>query len=869
MELTHYGTPRESGRYPWGSGENPYQRNASFLKEVDALKQSGMSETDIAKSLGMTTTELRARKSNAKSHNKQEDIARAIRLKDKGYSNTEIGRLMGMGESSVRQLLDPVVQARAKITSATVDILKENVGEKGLVDIGPGTEIYMGITRTKLKTAVAKLVDDGYTVHYIQVEQLGTGNKTTIKVLAPPDTSYSDVYRNRDRIKLIGGYSEDGGHTYNKVSEFKSIDSKRIKVRYNEEGGLDRDGVIEIRRGVDDISLGAARYAQVRIAVDGTHYLKGMAMYSDDMPNGVDIIFNTNKHKGTPKMDTFKQMKDDPDNPFGATVRQKRYLDKDGKEQLSALNIVREEGEWTRWSKSISSQMLSKQNLSLAKKQLDLAYLNKRQEFDEIMGLTNPVVKKQLLASFADDCDASAVHLKAAALPRQAYHVILPFPKMRESEIYAPNYKDGEKVVLIRFPHGGRFEIPELTVNNKNRDAKRLISGAKDAVGINPRVAERLSGADFDGDTVLVIPNNSGQVKTAPALRGLKDFDPKESYPPTATSKRMKKSRVGIEMGSVSNLITDMTIKGANYDEIARAVRHSMVVIDAEKHGLDYTKSARDNGIAALKTKYQGGAKSGASTLISRASAEQRVGTRKVVVDPATGKKIFEYKGETYKDPKTGKILSKTIKSTQMYEAEDATKLSSGSTMETVYANYANRMKGLANTSRKEALSTPRLLYSPIAKENYKPEVESLKAKLLDAQRNAPLERQAQLIANTAVSEKRKHNPEMTAADIKKVKGQELEKARIRVGSHKSRIRISDREWEAIQSGAISSNILEQILDNSDLDHVKALATPRSSVKLNSTKLSKARVMLSAGYTQAEVAESLGVSVTTLMKGLE
>ena len=59
-------------------------------------------------------------------------------------------------------------------------------------------------------------------------------------------------------------------------------------------------------------------------------------------------------------------------------------------------------------------------------------------------------------------------------------------------------------------------------------------------------------------------------------------------------------------MGRISNLITDMTLKDATEDELARAVRYSNTVIDAEKHHLDYKKSYSDNNIAELKEKYQG-----------------------------------------------------------------------------------------------------------------------------------------------------------------------------------------------------------------------------------------------------------------------
>lgn len=589
--LMHYGTPRHSGRYPWGSGDNPYQRNKSFYSYVKSLKDKKIPEKTIAAGMGMSIKQLRARYSLAKDEIRIANAAEAYRLKEKGYSTAAIGRRMGMNESSVRSLLDPAIQKRAEATRATAKALEDSVKEKGMIDVGAGIEHYIGCSSTKLGTALDYLEAKGYEVHQIKVQQAGTGQYTTMKILAPPGTTLSDVYKNKDKIGTMAEWSDDGGYTYKKPQKPVSVDSDRIQIRYNEQGGINKDGVIELRRGVEDISLGNAKYAQVRIAVDGTHYLKGMAVYSDNMPKGVDIVFNTNKHEGTPKMEVLKELKKDKQtgeidwsNPFGASIREERqrtYIDKDGKEKQSAINIVNSEGDWENWKKSLSSQMLSKQSPQLAEKQLRLALESKQSQYDEISSLTNDVVKKKLLQSFADECDSSSVHLEAAAMPRQGSHVILPLTTIKDNEIYAPRFKDGESVVLIRYPHGGKFEIPELKVNNKNQEGKKLISpSGKDAVGINSKVAERLSGADFDGDTVLVIPNKKGpySIKTAPTLDGLKNFDPKEAYPFQKGMRVMDSRTKGIEMGKVSNLITDMTIHGATPDELARAVRHSTYV---------------------------------------------------------------------------------------------------------------------------------------------------------------------------------------------------------------------------------------------------------------------------------------------------
>lgn len=866
--LAHYGILRRSGRYPWGSGGPEYASSSGFLAFADKLKKDGLSEAQIAEGMGITTTQLRAARSIAKNEKLQSDINMAERLKTKGLSNVAISKRMNIPESTVRTLLEPGKKDRADVLLSTANMLKAQVAEKKYIDIGVGVGQQLDISDTKLSTAVAVLQEEGYKVHYLKVRQLGTGKETTIKVLSEPDVSYGEVSKNRAEIKQIQAFSEDGGRSYVAIQKPLSINSKRVGVRYAEDGGADSDGVIHVRPGVEDVSLGGARYAQVRIAVDGSHYLKGMAMYKDDLPDGVDLVFNTNKRNTGNKLDAMKAMKDDPENPFGAIVRQ-RINPRTGK-VVSAMNIVNEEGAWDKWSKNLSSQLLSKQSPTLAKQQLDMMAERKKREFDDIMALTNPAVKKKLLESFSDDVDSAAVHLKAAALPRQRSNVILPINTLKETEIYAPNFRDGERVALVRYPHGGIFEIPELTVNNRHPDAKRALGQARDAVGINSKVAERLSGADFDGDTVLVIPNNKRQIKTAPALDGLKGFDPQRSYPAYEGMKRMTARTKAIQMGEVSNLITDMTIRGASTQELARAVRHSMVVIDAEKHNLDYRQSAIDNGIAQLKTKYQGGPRAGASTLISRAKSTTRVAERKPrlaedggAIDRVTGEKKFQPTGATYVNAK-GETVPRTTEVRKLAETNNAHTLSSGTPIERVYADHSNKLKALANQARLASIGIKPTPYSPSAKTAYQDQVNTLRAKLRVAQRNAPLERNAQLLANAAVRAKLDANPDMDKAEIKKLKGQELTKARIRTGAGKQRIEITDQEWAAIQAGAVSNNTLTQILTHADLDRVKELATPRDKIAMTETKIGRAKAMVALGYTQAEIADQLGVSLSTL-----
>ena len=900
--LMHYGMPRRSGRYPWGSGDNPYQHSGDFLSRVEELKKQGLSETDIAKSMGLTTTQYRTQKSLAKDERRALDVARARSLREDGKSLNEIAAIMGFSnDSSVRSLLNENSEARMNQAKKTAEFLKKQIEEKGMIDVGTGVERELGISKEKLNQALYILEQEGYPVYGGGVPQVtNPGKQTNIKVICPPGTEHREIY-NFENVHSLSDYvSHDGGETYDPKYVYpKSMDSSRIQIRYAEDGGTQKDGVVEIRRGVDDLSLGESHYAQVRILVDGTHYIKGMAIYSDDLPDGVDVVFNTNKKTGTPmlgpKNDTvLKPIGKDPDNPFGSLIKdgivdpddptskkggQSYYYDKDGKKQLSLINKRAEEGDWGEWSDHLPSQFLSKQSMTLIKKQLGLATADKQAEFDEICSLTNPTVKKALLKSFADDCDSAAVHLQAAALPRQKYQVILPITSMKDNEVYAPNYRNGEQVALIRFPHGGTFEIPVLTVNNKQADAKRILGNAMDAVGINSKVAERLSGADFDGDTVMVIPTG-GKVKitSTRALEGLKGFDPKLEYggKPEGSFKPMRNTQT--EMGKISNLITDMTLRGAVPEELARAVRHSMVVIDAEKHHLDYKQSEIDNGIASLKKKYQGSYDEdgryheGAATLISRAKSETSVLKRKgsPIINPETGEQTYKEVYEEYID-KNGRTRVRTQASTKMAETKDAFTLVSDvdTPQERAYATYANEMKSLANRARKEMLSTGKIAYSASAKETYQEEVDHLMAQLNVALRNAPRERQAQVIANATVAAKKQENPDMTRSEIKKASQQALTAARTTVGASRETISISDREWEAIQAGAISENRLTQIINNVDIDTLRQRATPRSTTVLSTAKVNKIASMSASGYSTAEIAEALGVSTSTVNKYLK
>lgn len=886
--LMHYGVKRRSGRYPWGSGDNPYQHGGDFLARVEELQRLGKTEKQIADELHLSTTDLRMQVRVAKHERRALQADRARSLREDGKTLDEIASILGYAnDSSVRALLNENTAANKNKAQATAEILKKELAEKGAIDVGTGVERQLGVSTGVLQEALFILETEGYNRYGVGVPQVNDPKKRTITpVISVPEIDQREVYQNLDLVKSVGDYhSTDGGESWDKREYPASIDSSRVKILYGDEGGALKDGVIEIRRGVADLDLGDSHYAQVRILVDGTHYLKGMAMYSDDMPDGADIVFNTNKHTGTPKMDVLKKIQDDPDNPFGALIKangQSHYIDADGNEKLSAINKLKEEGDWDKMSKNLSSQFLSKQPIQLIKKQLDLTYADAADEFSEICSLNNPTVKRKLLLDFADECDSAAVHLKAAALPRQSTQVILPLNAMKETEIFAPNYRDGEKVVLIRYPHGGTFEIPELTVNNKNPTAVSILGkNIRDAVGINPKVAERLSGADFDGDQVVVIPTG-GRVKiqSTPALKDLKDFDPKTDYSTegkTGVRLLAKGAATQRQMGEISNLITDMTLKGATEPEIARAVKHSMVVIDAAKHKLDYRQSEKDNGIAELKKKYQGfddetGHHGGASTLLSRRKQDVEVPERQGsgVIDPLTGKVVYKESGRTYVDPRTGKTVAATTKVKRILAVDDVRSMSSGTLQEEAYADYANKMKDLANKARLEYKATPTLKRSASAAKAFEPEVNRLMAALKVAQLNAPLEREAQRIANARVKAKVQANNITDKDEISKIRRAAISDARNSTGASgkRTRITISDGEWTAIQSGAISDTTLSEILRYAEPKTVRERATPRRTTQLSDARISRIKAMANSGHTNAEIAEALGISTSAVSKYL-
>ena len=971
LYLMHYGTKRHSGRFAWGSGANPYQRpyrpvnhnpfvddKRSFYLAYRDMHENGMSESDIAKFMDETyfngqgkfkTTQLRAWVTLGKEADMAANVSRAMELKETGMSTTAIGKEMGYPESTIRTWLDPARKEKLSSTRNIAEVLKKELEmtPSHMLDVGKANENALNCSKQKLDAAVKLLEEEGYRRHTIKVEQQGNlGNYTSLQVLTKDDVPWKDVYNNRDKIGLLHHFqSENGGRTIEEILPPKSISSDRVKVIYAEDGGKEADGCMYIRPGIKELKLGNDQYMQVRIAVDDTHYLKGMAMYGkpEQFPKGIDIIFNTNKSKGTPMINkddpdnqVLKPLKDDKDMPFGANVKQLYFDDnvKDATTQ-SYINKVNSDEDWESWSKSLASQFLGKQPNQLAKQQLGIAYDIKANEFESIKNIDNPTIKKQLLMEFADECDSAATHMKAAPLSGQATHVILPLRNIKDTEIYAPNYKQGEEVILVRYPHTGPFESPRLKVNNRNVEGKEMLGNAKHAVGINSKVAEQLSGADFDGDTVIVIPVRGQNIKTEKPLEGLKDFDPQTQYKAYSGMPRVGSEdnfNRGLEMGKVSNLITDMTVAGAPPSDIVKAVKHSMVVIDAEKHNLNWKLSEQDNNIKYLKQKYQNGG--GASTILSQATAPERIGKRKEVYGTYKmtqeeldaynrGERVYRSANEYYIQPKTSyakmtdeqkqaffevkkrynkeleaykrikdkdpnadiqrpsypkevmgiKIEEKErqLEVKRMSTKKDAKELVSdhNTIMENIYANYANNMKQLALDARKEARITGNMKRDPVAAKTYSKEVESIKDKVKRSENNSPKERLAQAIADKKMQIYIRENDDLTKEQIKKKRNKVLSEARLQTRCNRERVTLTEKEVEAIQNGAISNALMVSIFNNGDQDKLKKAFTPKSKRGMSSSQISRAKRMLKIGYTQAEVAEALGISISTLLNNVE
>ena len=133
---------------------------------------------------------------------------------------------------------------------------------------------------------------------------------------------------------------------------------------------------------------------------------------------------------------------------------------------------------------------------------------------------------------------------------------------------------------------------------------------------------------------------------------------------------------------------------------------------------------------------------------------------------------------------------------------------------------------------------------------------------------NKPLERKAQTLVGDIMKAKKADNPGMDSDTEKKEKSKALIYARNAVGADKTAasVKITDSEWKAILSGAVSSNVLREIFDNTDLDRLKQLATPKSEIGLSAAQIARIHAYANGKHTIAEIADALGISASTVEK---
>ncbi len=961
LYLAHTGTPQMydfdphgSGRYRQGSGEEPYQHKFNWLYEFDKAKKDhpNMSEAEVCdKIFNMSTTEARARKQWMEEDLKSYLSHRVYSMRydsegNKKMSTTAIAEkltVMGydMSEANVRKYLKAHEDAKygqikdtAESLKETLKVYRENAnGDRQYLDIGEGIANRLRISQTAFDAAVQRLKDEGYIINNIQVNQINSqikGQKTTMRLLGEPGiTDHElalDAYSDLGKIHYINEvYNVDAQTMGALATKPVPVSLDRIKINYadnNADVPQPKDGVIELRPGVADLDLGnGKKYAQVRINVDDKYYLKGMAIYNYDMPEGVDIIFNTNKSEGAPPSKVFKPLKrtrtledgsPDPNspidwnNPFGATIKpfdkggQHQYTDENGKLKWSAINIVNEEGSWNEWKKGLPSQLLTKQPDNLARTQLDIAYHKKLEEYEKIQNIGIPAIKEKFLKDFADSCEQDAVDLKGWAMIGQSTKVLLPGTTLAPNECYCPDYPEvieegpnkGQrfKVVCIRYPHNGPEEIVELYVNNHNKECKKIYGPTpKDLIAIPPSQLPKLGGADCDGDNVTVIPNNNNAIVVKDLLKGMEGYDAKIEYATDGSKETMSKRSMGIEMGKSTNLIMDMrSLYNPTTDELVRAFKYNQVVVDAHKHKLDWKQAAKDLKIAELRKKYQGNSQGGAYSLMSRASGPEYVDERKLgyTINKETGDKEYIPTNKTKLKKITNPDGTNTwvqtdekvkTKTDRMYTVDNAYDLIKDrdlppTTIERIYADYANNMKDLARKCRLESLEVKKQEEKPTAraKQIYAEERTSIDEKLFKRDEYAPQDRAALRAATIYMKQVKEENPYMDTDEYKRKSAQAMTSARARCfkGGKKEKITITDKEWEAIENNAIDKSKLNKILLYADDDSIKGRVM-NSNKSDSRTKLSPAEIATLKAYvrggnvTWATIAKEFGISVAT------
>lgn len=137
MEIYHYGIPRKSGRYPFGSGDRPFQGLKGFAK-LKAIK------TASKKARSKTTTDDKSAENLQKIQER-----RATRKNVRTLSDDEVRRNIQRlrDEKTLKDLLDSDVNPGKKAMDQALRVVQS-------ASISVGTDVAKGALKYAIKTSL-------------------------------------------------------------------------------------------------------------------------------------------------------------------------------------------------------------------------------------------------------------------------------------------------------------------------------------------------------------------------------------------------------------------------------------------------------------------------------------------------------------------------------------------------------------------------------------------------------------------------------------------------------------------------------------------------------------------------------------------
>ena len=241
--------------------KNHFQSQGFVLISIPDIREEGRTETQIANELGLTTTQLRNAITYARKEEREYNREQVAGMKEAGLSNVEIGQRLGISEGTVRNYISDNKSSKATSEQQLDNIekaLSDSLKQTGHLDVGVGVERQLGVSRTKFNAVVNQMVENGdLYIHNIQIQRLNDPTKYTIVKVLSTEPDYLKVLKDSTNIGNLEYFSDDKALESAKRFETpQMVDLNRIKIRYQEDGGADLDGLIEIRKGTEDLDLG-------------------------------------------------------------------------------------------------------------------------------------------------------------------------------------------------------------------------------------------------------------------------------------------------------------------------------------------------------------------------------------------------------------------------------------------------------------------------------------------------------------------------------------------------------------------------------------------------------------------------------------